>query len=141
MDFVALDVETANADMASICQIGIAHFADGHLANEWKSYVDPKDFFDWINISIHGITEETVAGAPTFLALADTVSRIVGEHIVVTHTAFDRVSLLQAAKKWQASPLPCTWLDSACVARRTWKQFAQRGYGIAECPRDYRLHI
>lgn len=28
-DFVAIDVETANADMASICQIGIAGFANG----------------------------------------------------------------------------------------------------------------
>lgn len=31
MEFVAIDVETANADMASICQIGLAKYKDGNL--------------------------------------------------------------------------------------------------------------
>ena len=34
MEFVALDVETANPDMASICQIGVARFADGMLVGQ-----------------------------------------------------------------------------------------------------------
>jgi len=42
MEFVAIDVETANADMASICQIGIATFENAVLKNEWKTYVDPE---------------------------------------------------------------------------------------------------
>jgi len=66
MEFVAIDVETANADMASICQIGIAQFRDGTLVEEWKTYVDPQDHFDGINVSIHGIDEDVVAGSPTF---------------------------------------------------------------------------
>src|SRR5262249_3822079 len=32
--------------------------------------------------------------------------------------------------KCQAPPLTCTWLDSACVARRTWKEFSKSGYGL-----------
>ena len=63
MEFVAIDVETANADMASICQIGIAQFRDGTLAEEWKTYVDPQDHFDIMNVSIHGIDEDVVAGS------------------------------------------------------------------------------
>ena len=39
MEFVALDFETANADMSSICQIGLVHFKDGSLQEEWKTYV------------------------------------------------------------------------------------------------------
>lgn len=62
MNFVAIDVETANADMASICQIGLARYENGVLADEWKSYVDPQDYFDGINVSIHGIDESTVHG-------------------------------------------------------------------------------
>jgi len=46
MDFVALDVETANADLSSICQIGIATFRDGKLADSYVSLVDPDDYFD-----------------------------------------------------------------------------------------------
>ena len=33
MNFAAIDVETANPDCASICQIGIAEFKDGALAD------------------------------------------------------------------------------------------------------------
>jgi DNA polymerase III epsilon subunit-like protein len=29
ISFVAIDVETANADMASICQIGLVHYRKG----------------------------------------------------------------------------------------------------------------
>ena len=55
MKFVAIDVETANAKRASICSIGAAVFEDGQLSSEWYSLVDPKDHFNAINISIHGI--------------------------------------------------------------------------------------
>ncbi len=44
MEFVALDFETANPDMSSICQLGFVHFKDGLLQDEWKTYVDPEDF-------------------------------------------------------------------------------------------------
>ena len=56
MEFVAIDVETANADMGSICQIGLARFVDGQLASEWCTLVDPEDYFDGVNISVHGLS-------------------------------------------------------------------------------------
>ncbi|GEM_PF-5074432 len=31
MDFVPIDVETANPDMASICQIGVAGYRNGRV--------------------------------------------------------------------------------------------------------------
>ena len=99
MDFVAIDVETANADMASICQIGVAGFANGQVAEEWKSYVDPEDYFDGMNISIHGISEAIVAGSPVFSALDGKVRKTLEGNIVVTHTAFDRLALSQAGSK------------------------------------------
>jgi DNA polymerase III subunit epsilon len=131
MEFVAIDVETANADMASICQIGIAQFRDGTLAEEWKTYVDPQAHFDGINMSIHGIDEDVVAGSPTFAKLADTLFNRLSGRIIVTHTAFDRVALHQAVTKHNTPPLSCTWLDTACVARRAWTEFSRRGYGLA----------
>lgn len=130
MEFVAIDVETANADMASICQIGIARFANGALIDEWKSYVDPQDYFDGINVSIHRIDESVVAGAPSFGALAATINAALDGRVVITHTAFDKIAIYQAGTKCRASPPSCTWLDSACVARRAWKQFSRSGYGL-----------
>jgi DNA polymerase-3 subunit epsilon len=130
LNFVAIDVETANADMASICQIGLVHFKDGLIHEEWKTYVDPEDFFDQINISIHGIDETTVKGAPTFQDIASQICGYLNDRITVCHTHFDRVAMHQACAKYDLYVPACTWLDSARVARRTWEQFAYRGYGL-----------
>ena len=131
MQFTAIDVETANADMASVCQIGIAHFAAGSLTAEWKTYIDPMDYFDAMNTSIHGIDEEVVAGAPTFDQVADRINALLNDQVVVTHTHFDRVAVHQAAGKWKVPVPNCRWLDSARVARRTWVEFAHSGYGLS----------
>ncbi|MCQ0970118.1 3'-5' exoribonuclease [Paracoccus sp. TK19116] len=132
MRFVAVDVETANADMASICSIGVAAFENGALAAEWYSLIDPKDFFDPVNTSIHGITSVEVQGAPTFSDVAGELEHLLGSQVVVTHTHFDRVAMHQAAGRWAISAPSCTWLDSARVARRTWAECAKSGYGLAK---------
>jgi DNA polymerase-3 subunit epsilon len=128
--FVALDVETANADLSSICQIGIASFADGKVKDEWSTLINPEDYFDLINVSIHGIDEQAVQGAPTLPRVAGQIADRLSEKIVVSHTHFDRVAMLQAFEKYSIGYLHCTWLDSARVARRTWERFARRGYGL-----------
>ena len=131
MEFVAIDVETANADMASICQIGLARFKDGRLVEEWSSLVDPEDYFDFINIDIHGITEEDVVGAPTFSEVVFNLSSFLSSSVCVSHTHFDRVSVGRALQKYSLNPIETTWLDSARVARRTWEECAWRGYGLS----------
>lgn len=74
MNFIAIDVETANADMASICQIGLVSHQDGVVVEEWSTYVDPEDYFDGVNVSIHGIDESVVRGAPSFSTSRATTS-------------------------------------------------------------------
>lgn len=131
MKFTAIDVETANADLSSICQIGLASFEDGQLINTWTSLIDPVDYFDGINISIHGITESDVEGKPRFPDIASKLVDILSDSVVVSHTAFDRTSLRSAYIKSGLSVPDFTWLDSAKVVRRTWQQFATAGYGLS----------
>ena len=130
-DFVAIDVETANADMASICQIGIAKYSEGQLVDEWSSLVNPEDYFDYINMDIHGISEKDVVGAPTFPEVFDTLSDHLTNTICVSHTHFDRVSISRVLAKYDLENLDTVWLDSARVVRRAWKEFAWKGYGLA----------
>jgi DNA polymerase-3 subunit epsilon len=131
MDFVAIDVETANADMASICSIGAARFEGGKIVDEWYSLIDPRDYFDGINVSIHGIDELTVRGAPTYDEVAATLHAMLRGAVTVTHTHFDRVATQQASGRWGVSAPDCRWLDSARVARRAWSECAKSGYGLA----------
>jgi len=131
MHFVAIDVETANADMVSICQIGLAKFVDGKVVDEWCTLIDPDDYFDGINISIHGIGPDDVKGQPKLPEVADRIRGYLDGVISVCHTHFDRSALGRAFVKHELSPLETTWLDSARVVRRTWKDLAWKGYGLA----------
>jgi len=131
MNFVAIDVETANADMGSICQIGLAKFVDGQLAEEWCTLVDPEDYFDEVNISIHGIESRMVRGQPKLPEIADRLRSTLEGTVSVCHTHFDRIALGRAYGKYNLNPISTTWLDSARVVRRTWKDLAWKGYGLA----------
>ncbi|MCH7534708.1 MAG: transposase [Bacteroidetes bacterium] len=130
MKFIAIDVETANADMASICQIGIAWYEAGALVKEWKSYVDPLDYFDPANVAIHGIDEKAVHGSQPFSELAQEIFKYIDQQVVVSHTHFDRVALIRAYDKYETNHPECTWLDSVRIARHTWEQFSESGYGL-----------
>ena len=129
--FVAIDVETANPDMASICQIGIAMFSDGKLVEEWVSLVDPEDDFYGKHISVHGIEPHMVAGQPTFPQVAERLRTFLSGSIAVSHTPFDRLAIHRAAEKYSLPPIETSWLDSARVVRRTWSDLAQKGYGLS----------
>ena len=137
MDFVAVDVETANADLSSICQIAVVDFEGGAVAGSWQSLVDPEDFFDPRNTAIHGINEAAVRGAPTIpLLAAELRSRLAGA-LVASHTPFDRVAIFRALEKHRVQFIESRWLDTARVVRRAWPQFARNGYGLDNVARHF----
>lgn len=126
MDFVALDVETANADPRSICQIGVAVFRDGNLVETWDSLINPQSHFDFMNSAIHGITENDVREAPTIEQIKSKLDQIIGDNIVGIYSSFDKVALEK-----NFSQINYNWLDITRVVRRTWEQVAYSGYGLA----------
>ncbi|MGY4178369.1 DNA polymerase-3 subunit epsilon [Bradyrhizobium sp. USDA 4518] len=130
-DFIALDVETANSDFASICSIGLVHFRGGEIFKSLTILVDPEDDFSPANIAIHGIKPEDVAGRPTMAAVFPVIGNALRDTAIIHHSPFDRTALARAATKYGADGLPCFWLDSLQVARRTWDSFASNGgYGL-----------
>ena len=137
MNFVALDVETANPDLASICQIGIASFSDGAVLDKWCVFVNPSDYFDFWNVHIHGITAEQVKDAPSFRQVYPWLrSRIEGK-VVAIYTPFDKVAISRAIEKYRLPPIDCKWLDVARVVRRSWEKFRRTGYGLATVAREF----
>lgn len=129
--FVAIDVETANAFMGSICQIGAVRFEEGREVESISWLVDPLDDFDPLNISIHGINEQIVRGQPCFAERHAELDHFTMGAVTVCHTHFDRVALMQACAAGEHPPLTCRWLDSARVARRAWPEVAHSGFGLA----------
>ncbi|MEJ7592064.1 MAG: exonuclease domain-containing protein [Planctomycetaceae bacterium] len=117
--FVAVDVETANHNRGSICQIAIVEFRDGVIVSEWSSLVDPDESFFAGNIEIHGITSNDVAGHPTIRELAEEIRRRLTGRLVVSHTLFDQQSLSIACPEVAHG---LKWLDTCDVARRAWPE-------------------
>ena len=137
LTFNAIDVETANADRASICQIGIVHVRDGALVDQWRTLVNPEAWFDPWNVRIHGISEVNVTDSPTFPAVASDLRSRLDCEAVVSHTAFDRVALQRALIRYSLDPFPAMWLDSAAIARWAWPdRYARRGYGLHSIASD-----
>lgn len=123
LDFVAVDVETANARRGSICALGVALVRNGHIQQRHSWLCRPPaglGHFDAFNIGLHGITPGMVAGQPTFaerlqdlLALADNL------HVVAHNAGFDLGAIREACA---AADLPWPQLTYACtlvMARRS----------------------
>lgn len=127
LTFNAIDVETANNDRASICQIGIVHVVNGNIVETWQTLVDPEDWFDPLHVGIHGISEDSIENSPTLPFLREELRRRLRGSILVSHSAFDRVAFERAMDKYDLEQLRVTWLDSLRIARRTWLQFADLG--------------
>ncbi|WP_293617672.1 exonuclease domain-containing protein [Salinisphaera sp.] len=130
-DFIAIDVETANNDAGSICQIGFATFADGALVDNWSWLINPRTWFSGHNIAIHGIRAADVADALGWDDRYDEIAALLAGRIVVSHTAFDVTATARACARHDLPLLAAQWLDSARVARRAFRQFARRGWGLA----------
>ncbi|MEP2891969.1 exonuclease domain-containing protein [Tateyamaria sp.] len=130
MDFVALDVETANADYSSICQIGIVEFSDRKIVGSWSTLVDPISYFDPYNTSIHGIDASAVVGAPTYSKLFPELSERLHRRLVLHHGHFDYTAFKRCYDRFSLSEIECDWLDNTKVVRRTWDEFQNSGYGL-----------
>lgn len=132
MRFVAIDVETANADMSSICALGAVEFDGITQCDEHYWIIDPDDYFDPIHTGIHGIDEFAVLGAPKFDEIFSDIFRMSHNKIIVSHTHFDRVAIHRTIERYGLDFPDWQWLDTARVARRTWPDCAHRGYGLRD---------
>lgn len=144
MNFTSIDVETANPDLSSICQIGLVVFRDGVVAASWQTLLNPEDYFDGYNVSIHGIDECAVRNAPRFPEIYESLAKYLRGNVVACHAAFDRVAIAKVTAKHRLSQPDCQWIDTARVARRAWPELSQRGYGLGNVARklgiDFQHH-
>lgn len=137
LTFNSIDVETANADRASICQIGIVHVRDGKIHDQWQTLVNPEAWFDQWNTMIHGIDESAVRQSPTLPEVRNELRARLRGTVLVSHTSFDRVAFQRAMERYDLDQLQVTWLDSAKIVRRAWPEsYGRSGYGLKNVAKD-----
>lgn len=133
--FVVVDIETANPDLTSICQIGIAVFENGELIEQWESLINPNDYFDEMNVYIHGITPSMVRNSPTIKQVESKIKGYFADNVVCSYGAFDRVSLTRIFPDLQNK-----WLDIMRVVRRSWdNKFSIKGYGLSKVAKHLKI--
>lgn len=132
--FIALDVETANEDPASICQIGLAFVRPDNSITTWSTYVDPDDDFSTSNTNIHGITEDKIieTEAPFFEYALAHIAPALTANTVFQHSDFDRRCMVEACEATGATMPTMKWADSVRVAQRAWPELrGNGGHGLA----------
>lgn len=136
MRYTVVDFETANAKLSSICQIGVAQFDKGACVETKGWLINPGTHFDGMNVSIHRISAEMVAGAPSFRDVWPELHSIIGDSYVVHHTHFDRSAASQACALHEIEFSAARWLDSARIVRRVWPQYQHGGFGLKSLADD-----
>ena len=131
VDFVAIDIETAASNRASICSIGVALVRDGLVVASGSQLINPECSFSKYNIAINGIAESDVGDAPTFPEIWPAVAALLENGKVCAHSAtFDMGALRASAARYSMSgptfDVFCTWR----LARMVWPDASAWGLGF-----------
>ena len=134
--FIALDVETACSDAASICQIGLACVQHDNQIQTFSMLINPAMRFDRFNIQLHGIGPEHVADAHLFPAALTLLLPLLSAHHIVQHSNFDKQAINAACQHCGITPPDLRWSDSVTIARRAWPELkGNGGHGLANLKR------
>lgn len=125
LDFTAIDFETANSSNASACAVGLVRVRDGRIVEKTGWLIRPPaghDVFFELNIRIHGIHPEHVAGAATWTEqLADIVAFAGGDILVAHNAGFDMAVLKRACDATGDECPPYRYACSLQVARKVYR--------------------
>lgn len=128
-----LDVETTGLDPTDhrITEVGIIRFEQGEVVETYGELVNPEMPIPAESTKVTGISDDDVAGAPTFAEIADEVhKRLQGVGIVAYNLPFDRsfvrMELERCGLSWpEASPT----LDPLIFARQFFKDKRRKNLG------------
>jgi DNA polymerase-3 subunit epsilon len=140
--FIALDVETACSDVASICQIGLACVQPDNQIQTFSMLVNPRTRFDPFNIQLHGIGPDHVADAPHFPDALESLLQLLTNHHLVQHSNFDKRAMNAACGFCGIAAPDLRWSDSVRIARRAWPELkGNGGHGLANLKRTLNLEF
>ena len=122
LDFVAVDVETANAFRGSVCQVGLVSVRNGRVVDEWVSMLQPPTGHCWVDVDrgqVHGFTTQLLAQQPGFDSVWPAVlQRLWGQMLVAHNAGFDLSALQEASVEGGFGELDVDYVCSLVLARR-----------------------
>jgi DNA polymerase-3 subunit epsilon len=94
-NFAAIDFETANEQLSSVCSVGIVVVRDGIITERFYSLIQPEpNYYAYWNSNVHGLTNEDTDKAPVFSKIWKQVEPIIdGLPLVAHNKSFDEACL------------------------------------------------
>lgn len=108
LNFIAIDVETANYSSSSICSIGCVKVKNGKLVDSFYSLVHPEpDYYVRRFTAIHGLSDDDTYNAPPFDEVWNEILEWSEDLPFVAHNAaFDWRCITEAARVYQLEGPP-----------------------------------
>ena len=112
--YIVFDVETPNRASDRMSAIGITVLEDGAVTEEYYSLIDPETHFDYFNVQLTGINENSVKGAPNFPQVWEKIEPMMSSGILTAHNAVFDLGVLKHCLQgygiaWKQSvPYLCT---------------------------------
>ena len=102
-DFAAIDFETANEQLSSVCSVGVVIVRNGSITDRFYSLIQPEPaYYSPGNSRIHGLTSKDTEQAPVFPKVWEQVSPLLGNYPLVAHNkGFDESCLKAVFRIYQ----------------------------------------
>ena len=130
-DFIAIDVETANSNSNSICQIALVGVKNEEHKVLFSSLIKPpNNDYSPINIGIHGIHPSDTESALSFDRVWGSIQPIFKNTIIAHNASFDVSRVIETLKFYD---LPIPNIKSECTFQLTGLKLpdACESYGIS----------
>lgn len=118
-DFAAIDFETANGSMSSVCSVGIVVVRDGAIAESIYRLIRPRpNFYSRFNTAIHGLTCLDTDDESDFPIVWDRIEPVIeGLPLVAHNSPFDE-GCLKAVHRIYGMTYPGYEFHCTCRASR-----------------------
>jgi DNA polymerase-3 subunit epsilon len=102
-DFAAIDFETANDQLSSVCSIGVVIVLNGVITDRFYSLIQPEpNYYSYGNSLIHGLTNEDTDSAVVFPYVWKEVEALIRKLPLVAHNkGFDESCLKAVFRTYQ----------------------------------------
>lgn len=123
-NFVAIDFETANHHRSSVCSIGLVFVENGQIVDRYYQLIKPNpDFYNDINIQVHGITSKDTENAPTFSTVWKEIApKLEGKTLVAHNRPFDESCLKAVLAEYGLPEHQNPFLCSLAQARKVFPE-------------------
>lgn len=94
-DFAAIDFETANEELSSVCSVGIVIVRNGIINDRFYSLIQPEpNYYNYWNSTIHGLTDEDTTNEAVFSKVWKKIAPLIeGLPLVAHNKGFDEACL------------------------------------------------